>query len=289
MTQQHPDPINEGLTHSGQRIVQIVTLAVGAKEAWDRRRSRLRLAEQSAEAHARRTALAEAQSRWSPAHDRRWLRQASLLDVAEVWGAAVPYAPENASAASAVGKCEERLRELHPHAMSHYDRIRNENKDPLTAMREAAPFFSRDPNIHTGEPAAPRQALHEGMGDNWAATMHGPDRTEWDEARQEQRGRQIADNLKARLQAEGREPEPEELRTVLEVTTNLPEHIIARAVPVPTESARQRGAFGCGPAAEDFPFPIDEALAMTAKQPVQTSPARRPDALTPDRNRRRNL
>ncbi|QFG22891.1 hypothetical protein [Actinomadura sp. WMMB 499] len=289
MTQQHPDPINEGLIHSGQRIVQIVTLAVGAKEAWDRRRSRLKLAEQSAEIHARRAALAEARSRWSLAHDRKWLHQANLIDVAEAWGAAVPYAAENASAASAVGKCEERLRELHPHAMSHYDRFRAENKDPLAAMREAAPYFDRDPNIRTGEPAAPRKELHEGAGDRWAATVHGPDRGEWEEARQEQRGRQIADDLRTRLQAQGREPEPQELRTVLEVTTNLPEHIIARAVPAPAGPSRHHRTTDTGPAAEDFPLPIDQALAMTANQPFPSASARRSEAPSPDRNRRRNL
>ena len=47
----------------------------------------------------------------------------------EAWGAALPYADRNVpwhepAAAAAITHCEERLRQLHPYAMAHYDRLR---------------------------------------------------------------------------------------------------------------------------------------------------------------------
>ena len=295
MSQQHPDPIAEGLQHGGQRLVQLVSVAVAARQALVRRNQRVEAARRArdgkaerAQAQAQRTALAEARSRWGRAHDRKWLRQAPLLDVAEAWGAAVPYASDNASAALAVRKCEERLRHLHPHAMSHYDRFRDQGKDPLDAMTQAAPFFTRDPNVRTGEPAAPRRQLHEGTGAEWAARFHGPFREEWEESRQEQRAGQIADQLKAKLRLQGREPRAEELRTVLEITTNLPEHIIAKAVPAPSPSSPDRGS-DVRRAADDFPHSIGEALEMSSRDSSEASAARRTQPQVLDRNRRRNL
>ncbi|TDC91975.1 hypothetical protein [Actinomadura sp. 7K507] len=293
MSQQHPDPIGEGLQHGGQRLVQIVSAAVGVQQAVARRRHRLKALQQAkdeqaqrAEAKAQRAAMAEARSRWGRAHDRKWLRQANLLDVAEAWAAAVPHASGNASAALAARKCEERLRHLHPHAMSHYDRFRSEGKDPLDAMTEAAPFFTRDPNVRTGDPAAQRGELLEGTGAEWASRFHGPERGDWEEARREQRANQIANELRTKLRLHGHEPQPEELRTVLEITTNLPEHIIAKAVPA---SPRPSRGSDVGRAAEDFPLSIDEALEMSSNQSSGTPATHRTPTQAPDRNRRRNL
>lgn len=293
MSQQHPDPIAEGLQHSGQRLVQIVSAVVGAQQTLARRSHRLKATQQAmdekaarADAQVRRAALAEARARWVRAHDRKWLGQANLLDVAEAWGAAVPYADGNAGAAFAVRNCEEQLRRLHPHAMSHYDRLRNEGKDAPEAMMQAAPFFSRDPNVRTGHPAPARGELHEGTGAVWAARPHGPDRGEWEEARQEQRAVQIADELRAKLRLHGHEPQPEELRTVLETATNLPAHVITKVVP---ERPRTRPPRDIEAAGEDFPLSVDEALEMASKQSPESQPARRTPPQAPDRNRRRNL
>ncbi|TDD71113.1 hypothetical protein [Actinomadura rubrisoli] len=293
--QRHPDPIAEGLQHGGQRLVQIVSVAVGVQQTLARRRQQLEAAQQAqdertqrAEAQAQRAALTEARTRWSRVHDRKWLRQANLVDVAEAWGVAVPYASVNASAALAVRKCEERLRHLHPHAMSHYDRFRDEGETELHAMAQAAPFFARDPNVRTGEPAAQRAELYEGTGAEWAARLHGPGRGEWEESRQEQRARQIADELRTKLRLQGHDPHPEELLMVLEITTNLPEHIIARAVPATT-----RPDLTCSSdvqrAAEGFPLPIDEALETSSTQHIEAQTIRRTPPQVPDRNRRRNL
>ncbi|MFA1546134.1 hypothetical protein [Actinomadura chokoriensis] len=295
MSQQHPDPINEGLQHGGQRLVQVVSTAVGVQQTLAHHRHRLKALQQAQdqqaqreEARVQRVATSEARARWVRVHDGKWLRQANLLQVAEAWGAAVPFASDNASAALAVRKCEERLRRLHPHGMGHYDRLRSEGMVPLDAMAQAAPFFARDPNVRPGDPGPQQQELYEGTGAEWAARVHGPERSDWEEARQEQRASQIADELRTKLRLQGREPQPEELRTVLEITTNLPEHIILRAVPASPHPASPRGS-DVERAAEDFPLSIDEALEMSAKQPFEASAVRRPQPQIPERNRRRNL
>lgn len=293
MTQQHPDPINEGFQHTGQRLIQLISAATGVQQIVAQRKHRLKAARQAlnektrrAEAEKERVVRAQARSRWGRAHDRKWLRHANLLDVADAWAAGIPYATGNASAARAVHHCEEQLRRLHPHAMSHYDRFRAEGKEPLEAMTHAAPFFTRDPNVRTGDPAPQRGELLEGTGAEWAARAHGPDRSEWEQARQEQRATQIADQLRAKLRLQGHEPQPEEIRTVLEITTTLPEDIITKAVPARTHTGPLRGS-DVERAAEDFPFSIDEALEMSRSQPHETASARRAPTQTPDRNRRR--
>ncbi|MEU9867867.1 hypothetical protein AB0C87_08465 [Actinomadura sp. NPDC048021] len=295
MNQQHPDPINEGLQHGGQRLVQVVSAAVGVQQALAHRRHQLKVVQQAQdqqaqreEARAQRAAMSEARSRWGRAHDSEWLRQANLLKVAEAWGAAVPYASGNVSAALAVRKCEERLRRLHPHGMSHYDRFRSEGMDSLDAMAQAAPFFTRDPNVRPGDPGPQQRELHEGTGAEWAARAHGPDRGEWEEVRQELRASQIADKLRTSLNLQGREPQPEELRTILELTTNLPEHIILKAVPATPGPDPSRGS-DVERAAEGFPLSIDEALEMSSNQPFDAPAARRTQPQIPERNRRRNL
>lgn len=295
MSQAHSDPIAEGLQQGGQRLVQIVSAAVAVNQAVAQRKNRLRAAQKAADAQAQReeaqsqrAALAEARSRWRRAHDRKWLRRANLPDVARAWGAAAPYAEDNASAAFAVRNCEERLRDLHPHAMSHYDRIRSDGKDRLDAMTQAAPFFTRAPDVRTGEPGMQRGELHEGTGHEWAAKLHGPDRAEWEAAQQERRATQIADELRTKLRLQGHEIGPEELRTVLEIVTNLPEDVIAKVVSSTPQERPTHRSDACV-AAEDFPLTISEALEMSSRQPFEAPAARRASPQVPDRNRRRNL
>ncbi|GAA2127172.1 hypothetical protein [Actinomadura napierensis] len=288
MTNQHPDPITEGFSHSGERVIQVIAMATALKQGYARRAARLQAAElaqnaaaERAESAAQQAAFAEARSGWVRAHDRKWLQNAGLLHVAEAWGAAVPHAADSTSAAGAMRKCEKRLRDLHPHAMNHYDRARTDGMEPLDAMRKAAPFFARDPNVRTGEPAAARPALVEGSGAEWAATIYGPHRSDWENARQEQRAHHIAGQLRDRLH----QPSPDELRTALDTATNLPNEVIAKATaPAPCVQGTQARL-----AAEGFPFTIDQALEISAKQPSETPAARKSTVQTPDRNRRRNL
>jgi hypothetical protein len=231
MTDNHPDLITEGFAQSGQRLVQVISLAAISRQAHARRRQRLSDARAAKDAAAEiritneiRAASEQARSQWAPAHDHQWLRQADLLQVARAWAAALPYAENSPAAAAAVRKCEQRLRELHPHAMAHYDRFRTSGMSPEDALRDAVPFFTRDPKVRTGHSSPDRQPLGAGTDTEWAATEHGPTRTEWEEHRQEQRGHQIVHD---RIQ---RDPEirPDELRTALVNDTNLPEHLIAK-------------------------------------------------------------
>ena len=62
------------------------------------------------------------------------------------------------AAATAMRKCEERLRVQHPYAMARYDRLRSDGMGPADAMREAAPLFASPPRAHD-TPYAPRQGL----------------------------------------------------------------------------------------------------------------------------------
>lgn len=114
--------------------------------------------------------------------------------------------------------------------MEHYDRIRTTVLSAEDAMREAAPFFARDPNVRTGHPAT-TLALTEGTSPRWAANEHGPHRSEWDEQRQRQRAQQLIAGIRADCK-DRQLPEPThaELRTALEITTNLPGRIITSAL-----------------------------------------------------------
>ncbi|GAA1574481.1 hypothetical protein GCM10009678_66490 [Actinomadura kijaniata] len=297
MSEQHPDPFTEGLTFSGQRITQFVAIAAAGRQLHKQLRQRLRDARHAKEEAAlkrtealRKAALEEARARWSPAHDREWLRTANLVEVGQAWAAALPYANELTSAGSAVGKCEDRLRELHPYGMERYDRLRDDGTDRLAAMKEAAPFFNHAPHTRTGHAPVSRPALTEGDGTTWAANPHGPSRSEMEEAVRRERARQIAADLRSRCKARGHDPSPIELRTMLEITTNLPEEVIAEAVPVRAASSSSGIATSEGALADEgFPLTIDEALTAPSTWSAHQSSARRTPVQVPDRNRRRNL
>ena len=105
---------------------------------------------------------------WAPALDSQWLRQAGLFRVAQVWGMAMPYADPDApwhepTAATALRRCEDRLRDLHPYAMAFYDRLRTDGAGPAEAMGAAAPLFARYPRPYDAS-SVPRPALDAGTG-----------------------------------------------------------------------------------------------------------------------------
>ncbi|SEF78126.1 hypothetical protein SAMN04489712_1027 [Thermomonospora echinospora] len=315
--QQHPDPITEGLTHSGQRLVQFIAISAVVRQVQARYQLRLQRARQirALEAERRagmamRTAFEQARSRWAPAHDREWLRQADLLRVAEAWSAALPYAADHRAAASAARKCEERLRKLHPHAMQHYDRFRDAGLSPEEAMRDAVPFFTRTPNVRTGDPASERQALPEAGGIRRTVDEHGPAEREEAEHRQQQYAVKLINELKAHHQG----PEdlrPEDLRTALEVATNLPERVItgaleqvanapSRGTTSATDVTPQRdlnAAIGTPTlesptrtpaqvAKDDFPYNIREAVHLASQQPAEQPSPARPRHHGPSQHRR---
>jgi len=207
----------------------------------------------------------------------------------------MPYADRSVpwyepTAATAMRKSEERLRDLHPHAMARYDRLRADGMAPAEAMRQTAPFFAGAPRAYD-TPYTPRPLLDAGTGENltWAAATGVPGPGEPSPAlgeAQHQRGRQIIAALQARARAQHRGPLGEaELRTVLETITNLPADVIdqivttpgAAASPAPgTAAAVMTAASRPGAAArpweQDFPVPIHDVVAGAAA-PAEAQPA----------------
>jgi hypothetical protein len=173
--------------HEGvYRAVQMGSVAVTGAQiyAYRRRAHAQTVAEQ--DERARRALQAQmraerdaAHARWAPALDPAWLRRATLIETAQAWGAALPYSDRatpwgESAAASAMRRCEERLRELHPFAMARYDRLRGDGLGPAEAMREAAPLFALHPQARDGS-YTPRPMLETApSADNAASPATAP-------------------------------------------------------------------------------------------------------------------
>lgn len=272
----HPDPFAEALAGGTQKVAQIASLATAMSQM---------LIQQQAIREARRAIsdeqalrVLEAQERlivqqiraaWAPAHDRKWLTAADLLQTARTWAAAVAHAGTDPTAAAAQRKCEDRLRQLHPYAMAFYDRIRGDGAEALDAMRQAAPMFSRAPHVRVGDPVPERHSLTvggtTGRPDARAIESGGPMSHDDEAERIEDRARHIAQRLQARVQASGRPPlNREELTIVLESVTSLSESTIeviaceaAGASDTPKGPAQQ--------AASNFPRKATDAVNTASR------------------------
>lgn len=273
----HPDPFREAVNHGLQRAMQVASCAVTAAQVVAYQYKAQARASAERNDRARRALHAQiqadrdtARAGWAPALDPQWLRQASLHETAQTWGAATPYADPHApwhepTAGTAMHRSEDRLRDLHPFAMARYDRLRADGIGPADAMQEAAPLFALSPTARYW-PFAPRPVLTAGTGTDesaadLSATDPEPDEPSSTEAL-ELRGRSIGAALQERARAERREPLGEdELRTVLETITNLPSDIIryvTRSAPadgpavtdqsgvVPAERTQSPGRDGVG-------------------------------------------
>lgn len=231
----HPDPLTEAASRAGERTVQAVSLLATGGQKLVQLREYLRenkLRKIAAERH-------RARMTWAPAHDPRWLNTAGLLDVARIWGAAMPYADRGArwydpTAASAMAKCEARLRTLHPYAMARYDRLRADGAGAADAMRQAAPLFTAPPTVHTAGPAhrpAGLTAAEPGTiperGATFTLAEHGPGKEEFLAIR---RGQAIAAGLREGATEDGRSLARGDARMHLEERTNLSDKIITHAV-----------------------------------------------------------
>jgi hypothetical protein len=239
----HPDPFREAMTHGLQRAMQVASLAGTAAQVYVYHQKTEARAAADRDERARRALQAQiraerdaARAGWSPALDPQWLRNADLHDTAQAWGAAMPYADRNVpwyepTAAAAMRKSEERLRDLHPFAMARYDRLRADGLGPAEAMRETAPLFALSPRAHAW-PFAPLPVLDAGTGADARrvadppAPASKPDDVPGSEAL-ESRGRSIVTALQERALAGGRDPLGyDELCMVLETVTNLPADVI---------------------------------------------------------------
>jgi hypothetical protein len=311
-TGNHPDPFQDAMSHGVQRAVQVASsVMTGAQVYVYLQRTQARAVAERDE-RARRALGAQiradrdaARAGWTPGLDAGWLRQADVFQAARTWSAAMPYADRSVpwyepTAATAMRKCEERLRELHPNAMARYDRLRSDGMGPAEAMREAAHLFAGPPRAHDA-PYAPQPVLDAGNGQNliWTAAGPGPGPGASDGLAgadaQVRRGRQIVEALQTRARTQGRDPLGEaEQRTVLETVTNLPADVIDRVVHPSTATrlartgqghaaatagaATARTAPAARPWERDFPLPIDDVVADagSASQVAASSPAAAP-------------
>jgi hypothetical protein len=271
--------LEDALSHSAQRVAQLASLAAAAGQVLLQRKAlHDALVAGPADSQAARSlrqqqqALRqEARMSWAAAHDPQWLTRADLVQTARAWAAAVSFADSDPSASSAVRKCEQRLRLLHPYAMNYYDRLRSEGATPHDAMRQAAPFFARPASARPAGAGSARPALTEGSDGVMSATpgvVAGegepvPEPGEPDEA--EQRGQQIADRLEARARAAGRPPlGPAELALVLETVTNLPDDLITKISHQAAEHSQPSGRTAAQVAAECFPHTVSATFRNSA-------------------------
>lgn len=240
----YTDPLEEALSQASQRVAQVASLTGAMAQVILQRRA-LHDARQAAQDDERAIRVIDEQERliqrqarlsWAPAHDPQWLAHADLLQAGRAWASAAGYADTDPAAASAMRKCEDRLRTLHPYAMTRYDRLRGDGTSPLDAMRETIPLFGRSPHARPGDPAPVRHAIGVRAGPD--ATQSG-DRalvdltellpTDDSDDRAERRGRQIIERLQSSARTVGR-PElgSDELAMILEAVTNLPEDMIGK-------------------------------------------------------------
>jgi hypothetical protein len=282
----YTDPLEEAFSQASQRIAQFASLTGAMAQVIMQRRA-LHDAGRAARDDEHATRILNEQERlmhrqarlgWAPAHDPQWLSHADLLQTGRAWASAASYADTDPTAASAMRKCEDRLRALHPYAMARYDRLRGNGMSPLDAMRETAPLFGRSPDVRVGDPAPARPALGTGTGQDASpsADHTPPRRTDPGPhpdigERAEQRGRQIIERLQSGARATSR-PElgPDELAMILEAVTNLPEDMIERLTKQASSEARARADELVAIAAE----PARAAHLDAATDPAATAAAR---------------
>jgi len=238
----YPDVLGDAFSSSSQRLAQLGSLVTAAammevrRKVQDNAVNATRSQQELRALHEQQRAeRLSARVGWAPAHDAKWLGQADLLQAARVWSAAAAFADADPAAASALRKCEERLRVLHTYAMAWYDRRRGERAGAVEAMRETVPLFGRAPHARPGEPGAERRGLaapgglEDASPDAGAGSVREPGRGSGSEQQVELRGRRIVQQLQARALAErGYALSPDELATTLGATTTLPSDVIAR-------------------------------------------------------------
>jgi hypothetical protein len=185
--EQHPDPFEDVLRQGVQRAIQLASGAVTAAQVYLFHRNTQARAVDERDDRARRALHTQMRAEqqagragWAPALDPAWLREATLFQVARAWSAAMPYSDRavpwyEPAAATAMRKCEERLRDLHPYGMARYDRLRAEGLGPAEAMQEAAPLFARPPRAHDPPYVTrPMVAAGDGLDADRAEAAAGP-------------------------------------------------------------------------------------------------------------------
>jgi len=257
---QHANPLEEALSHGSRRVAEVASLTGATAQVVLQRRA-LHNAREAAGNDKRATQILdeqecliahEARLSWAPAHDPQWLAGAGLARAGRAWASAASRAGTDPAAASAMRKCEDRLRVLHPYAMARYDGFRADGTAPLDAMHKTAPFFGYSPGTRVGDPAPARHALAAAIAgttqdagpaaDLAAGSTPEPGPGPDSDQQAGRRGRQIIDRLQAGARAAGRpEPGAGELAMVLEAATSLPGEMIDRLTRQAAAEGRARG------------------------------------------------
>ena len=283
MSDHHPDPFGDALQQGVQRAIQLGSGAVTAAQVYLFHRSTQARAVDERDDRARRALHAQIRAEqqagragWAPALDPAWLREATLVQVARAWSAAVPYSDRNVpwyepAAATALRKCEERLRELHPYAMARYDRLRAEGLGPAEAMQEAAPLFARPARAHDAR-ATPRPMVTTGEGLGAGRPGAGPSPSSGGPDDLPGAGLVIAEQDRAvtaeRVRAADLDAATDQTATPRtdERTTNLVAARDATATAGAATARARRAARPGRPWEPDFPIPLREGLAAGSRR-----------------------
>ena len=96
MPDQHPDPFGDALQQGIQRAIQLASGAVTAAQVYLFHRNTQARAVDERDDRARRALQAQIRAEqqagragWAPALDPAWLREATLVQVARAWSAAI--------------------------------------------------------------------------------------------------------------------------------------------------------------------------------------------------------
>jgi hypothetical protein len=278
----HPDPIGQASAAAGQKVAEFAAVAAMLLQVSTMARAR-QAAVAADSLTQQNTELATARARWAPALDRGWLADATLRDVARVWGAAAPWEGTGQGAEAALEASETRLRELHPYAMRRYDDLRARGWGRTHAMSDAAPAFA----LHPSPRPAPEDA---NQGRYLTASSPGQDP---DTAAASAGGADAAVTYRimgilARLNeqeiAAGRGPlSPGAADVALRTRVSAPDSVIGAivdglrdgtlTVPAVTAPPPRRSVSSAGPAGLDWPADVRQAVAAGAG--ARTRPARR--------------
>jgi hypothetical protein len=285
----HPDPFEDVLRQGVQRAIQLASAAVTAAQVYLFHRNTQARAVDEHDDRARRALHAQmragqqaGRAGWAPVLDPAWLGAATLLQVARAWSAAVPYSDRavpwyEPAAATAMRKCEERLRDLHPYAMGRYDRLRADGLGPAEAMQEAAPLFARAPRARDSS-STPRPMLTAGdeLGVNRAEAGAGP----WTGGPGDapNAGLVIAEQDRAAT-AERRRAADLDAATDLTATPGMDERTMnlaaaqdATATASAAAAHARRRSHPGRPWERDFPIPIRDVLAMVSRGTHSAAP-----------------
>jgi hypothetical protein len=132
--------LTEGLGHAARQAAEVAAVLSMAAQAALRMRERQLHAQADHTTRDRgqlRVDYAAARLAWSPAFDAAFA-SAGPLEVAQVWGAAQPWAAHDPAAADATRRAELRLEELAPEVMARYRDFLDAGTEPAQAMHTAA-------------------------------------------------------------------------------------------------------------------------------------------------------